>query len=170
MECRPFIDGMLVGEPRELRGVGDTPLARHIRSCASCRSAAQAILHGEAELGRAMEAWSTAPVAAQRRAGGRASDQRVPTGVLRRPSWAGVARAALPAAAVIALALLAGDGVRSRLDRPDRTAAPNAAEPVAESESPLPVIDVEPGQNAVVFNTSNPGITVVWYYTMEGTR
>ena len=159
MECRAFLDAMLEAEPRELRGETDSALARHVRACATCADAANAILRAEralaAQLAGAMRAPAFVPVA-------------------RPARWRGMMRVGLPAAAAIVLSLLAADRLRDRI-LPRGPAAPSMADSagatgIEEPDASVTIVDVEPGQNAVVFNTSNPGITVVWYYAPEGVR
>ena len=45
IDCATATDLLLVGEPAELRGEGDSDLAAHVRACASCRDQAAGDRH-----------------------------------------------------------------------------------------------------------------------------
>lgn len=155
MECSSYLDIMLEAEPRELRGDADSALALHLRSCAPCRAEAHEIVRAGRLLAGQLAAESAAlPGRRQRRAG-----------------WRPIARVGLPAAAVILLSLLAAGRLRNRVISHGAVTQPAASATGSADAVPMfPVVDVEPGQNAVVFSTTNPGITVVWYYSPEGIR
>lgn len=67
MICTAARDAMMIAEPRELSGAGDSELARHIASCAECKQVAFALdggLQGFARLVARRSARRIAAVAA----------------------------------------------------------------------------------------------------------
>ena len=50
MNCQNAYREMLVAEPEELRGLGESPIARHLRECGRCRARAGRILEANALL------------------------------------------------------------------------------------------------------------------------
>lgn len=79
MNCQTAYQELLIAEPEQLRGLGDTPLAQHIRVCERCGARAGRILEANAllsaQLGQAsrdmpkkrraqMPAWLPIPIAA----------------------------------------------------------------------------------------------------------
>ena len=172
MVCSAYLDAMKEADPAALRGEGETALASHIRTCARCRTAAARVLRADARLA----AWlGSAPLAvseaarpgqmhsrAQATGNARQKSDAARFGSARRGRVRRVVRKALPIAALIALVVAIDQGVErvTRVAPPD-TAQASAPDAVLET----PDVDVQPGQNAVVFRTSNPKITVVWYYS-----
>jgi len=149
MECAAARALLLEADPAELRGEGDSPLAAHLRSCAACRTAADAILVGEAELDAALRML--------------ASPSADPKVVPLRPR-AGWARRMAPAAgALAALAAALAAVMLARLHAaPPRGAT---AEQIAQLMFPAPpVARAEAGRSVAVLKTSDPGVTVVWVY------
>ena len=51
MICAEAVNKILEAEAAELQGLGGGPLAEHIRGCAHCRAAAEAVLDGQHRLG-----------------------------------------------------------------------------------------------------------------------
>lgn len=172
--CATFRDRMLEADPPELRGEGDSPLARHLRVCASCARAAEVLLEETARLdtflGDGPEVDLAALLARARReeAGGIAQvtgAQRslaAPPGVttpgrrraqriLSRRLWIPLAAAA----AVTAVLLL----------RPAPTPTPTPPTSVAATIQPaLPVVEPAAGQDAAIIQTDDPEITVIWLF------
>jgi hypothetical protein len=76
----------------------------------------------------------------------------------------------LAAAAVvlaIGLGIMGGDG--DGLGWPDlNTGSVTQAGDEHGEGLEAPGVELPPGRNAVVFRTSNPKITVVWYYSSQG--
>jgi hypothetical protein len=128
-------NALLIAEPDELRGLGETPLAQHIRSCAECRAAATRIL--------AVTAMLSAELTASARV------HRKPVRSRVWPVWL-----ALPVAAAISGIAL----VRTSAEvRPPRDGA------IADVQRPVstPVVNTPPNRNVAVFKAAE-NITVVW--------
>jgi hypothetical protein len=125
MNCIEARDALLTAEPRELKGMGESALASHLRECAACAARADYLAGGLDTLG------------AQ---------------VLRSNAHR-VRRAAFIATLPIAAALAAFAVLRAR-------------EPatVANTVHPADIVSVHvaPGQQAAVFKTKDPKVTVVW--------
>jgi len=148
MDCAAARALLLEADPAELRGEGDSPLAAHLRGCADCRAAADAILAGEAELDAALRALATP-----------SADPRV---IPLRPRSRGMRIAP----AVGTLAALAATVAAVMLARP-HSAAPRGAtaEQIARLMFPTPpVARAADGRSVAVLQTSDPGVTVVWVY------
>ena len=147
MSCEQARDAMLDAEPDELRGVGASALAAHVRECARCRAAAATLLGGTAALARALDDGVAA----------RARDVLpMPVGARSRRARPALA-AAIPLAAAAALALLfVGRGVLVR----DRIGpyTPPVSVPSA------PVVNAHGDGGVAVMNTADPRITVVWNF------
>ena len=157
MNCGDARRALLEAELSTLQGVGDEPLARHVRECPGCSSVARAIVEGEAALGDFLEG------AAPRLdpdsvldAAGRGEAVEVRPGHPRWRSRIGPGRGLvlLPlAAAAAATALFLG--------RPPSLPGPPYAPP-----APSAGLDVQvPGVSGVaVLETNNPDITVLWLF------
>jgi hypothetical protein len=156
MECREFIDAMQEAELAELRGEGGTPLAEHVRVCGECAAYATHVLAATDRL--------AASLMLESGRGSVVGPRRVLAPI--QPSWRRrFAGLAVGAAALATLTVgLDRAGVLSR-DVPPETASDAIG---MDPQSPAPGVDVPAGRNAVVFRTSNPKITVVWYYPAEG--
>lgn len=61
MECGAARRAMLEADIEELEGAGTTVLAAHVSICRECRTHAQRILRGYADLERGMAAFASAP-------------------------------------------------------------------------------------------------------------
>jgi hypothetical protein len=147
--CRTARDLLLEADPAALRGQGDGELAAHLRSCAPCRAAAQAVLAGQAELDAALRT-----LAAPRR-GTRMIPLRRRMPLVRR-----VAAVAVPLAAAAAAVLLVARPPATTAEKPGVQ-----AERIARALFPRqPVAQPRPGQHAAVMTTRDPGVTVVWIY------
>lgn len=162
--CENALDGLLEADRRELEGRADTPLARHLERCERCRVRARVILDDTALLGRALERVTAAepmsppPGPDDRRAARRSMDAaRSRTGGSGRLRWA------LPLAAAAAAAALLLVAEPSPPRGGWRPLTPEA--PAATRTRPV----VEPGQagTVAVFETSDPDITVVWFFEQE---
>ncbi len=172
MNCHEALEWLLEAGPDELAGVGDSPAAAHLRSCARCTAAAARLLEGQHALAASLDGLRprlSADEALDRVLGASPSESGVARAVARLARWRGGAparptrlparwrrwavAAALPAAAAgFAALLLTGD------------APPPAPLPVSHLAERTPALSVPAGRNAAVFTTSNPRITVVWYY------
>jgi hypothetical protein len=124
MTCTDMREAMLVAEPRELKAIGDSELAAHLRECAECSAVANHLVAGLNAL------------ASQ----------------VKRRGAKRIRRAAVIAAVPIAAAIVGVIAVRTR----DRARVPEVR--------PADVVSVQvaPGQQAAVFKTQDPKVTVVW--------
>lgn len=153
-DCAPITDLLLEADPAELRGVGETEVARHVRTCARCAEAAETILGATARLDEALATTRAAvDVDALLR---RAESERQQAGpvekrtrVLRLPGWR--RWGALAAAASVAALLLARSG------EPPAPAGARIA-------VPQPALEVAEGDNVAVIPTNDPDITVLWFF------
>lgn len=151
MNCDLALERMLEANPEELAGRGDSELAVHVAECARCGAVAAELLAGQEALAvglRSLEGERDveAVLGKVRRAARRRRRRRL------------VSRVAVPLAAAAALTLLVvGDR--------GRRVEPKASLPVvARASRPEQAVRLAPNTNAVVFETSNPKITVVWFY------
>ena len=149
MDCAAARALLLEADPAELRGEGESPLAAHLRACADCRSRAETILAGEAELDAALRTLARPS----------AEPRVIP--LRPRQRWGG---RTVPAAATFAALAAAVAGLM--LVRPHAPPPRGAtAEQIAQLMYPAPpVARAEAGQSVAVLKTSDPGVTVVWVY------
>lgn len=144
---------LLEAEPAELRGLGSSTAAAHVRDCAACARIASQILEDTAALDAWLGAAPDPPIEALlERAGERAGATpfRRPGPFLARHRWA-----ALAAAAVIVAVVLV-----SRAGAPPGVAGPMT---LATAEPP-PVVAESPAGTVAVIATDNPDITVLWFF------
>lgn len=151
MSCERMRDRLLEAELPELRGEGDTHLARHVRTCARCRAAARQLLDEEGRLAALLdrlEPLTALPDATR-------APPPEPRPGRRRRLWVGLVPA-LAAAGIAALLVLTNlrPPVEETLHDTD---AGMAALPVPAAEGP-------PGRTVAVFRTANPDIVVIWFY------
>lgn len=144
LDCAAARERLLEAEPEELDGTAETPLARHLAACAPCAARAHAILEGEAALDRALGQLSRTAVSGD--------VSRPPSSRIRR-----IARwAAVPLVAAAAVAV-----VWSVTSGPPPPAIPDAR---VVLEEPVPFVEAPEGRPVGVFQTGQPGITVVWFF------
>ena len=151
MNCELSLERMLEADPEELEGRGDSELDVHIQGCGRCQAVAAELLAGHemlaarilsVELDRGVEA--VLPVVR------RAATQRIRR---RRLTWF-----ALPAVIAAALVLLA---IR---DRAPSTPLVDPPAQLAGQPPEQPTVRLAPNTNALVLETNNPKITIVWFY------
>ena len=143
MSCTEIRDALLDAELDELRGIGETPVARHVATCAECRAYAQTILRSYLQMDAALTEMST-----QRR------DATVlPLKKRRRARWLPLP---LAAAAVIALVM-----VRAQPD----DEPPNVDRLAQLMFKEQPVVSPRAGQQALVMEKNE--LTIVWLYKQE---
>jgi hypothetical protein len=148
MDCDRARSLLLEAEIPELLGESDSELARHLRTCAGCRKAADGIR--EAELGLA--AWLS-------RAAPRTDDSLALTRAAAAARRRSVGRRYAAAGGMAAAAALAGLLLLSRRSGgPGEVVAPPFA-----SAAPAFSVTAPPGREMVVLHTANPKIVVVWY-------
>ena len=140
MDCAAAREALLSIDLEELASGGDGALAEHLRSCPDCAAATLAIVAATERL--AVDLTPATSIAMQR-----------PRTLPNRPL---LIRSAT-AAGLVGAVLLGARAFQHGSTRVDPVSAP-------ASTTTLPAVTVPPGQNAVVFRTSNPRITVVWYY------
>lgn len=143
MTCETARQEMLIGDLDELRRDADSALATHLKTCAQCRSRAEAILDGYNNLNIALSEWPVPVPKARELARAR---HRTP--YLWLP---------LPLAAAAALALLLIRNQKTEL--PDVDAIARLILPEA------PIVAPATGQQAVVMEED--GFTIVWLYDQE---
>ena len=164
-ECASFREQMLEAEPAELRGEGESPLARHVRDCPTCARAAALLLEETARLDAFLADAPPLDVEAVLARAGVATRGIATRGVAQQalPLRLGARRlqprrwwAPLAAAAALAGLLL--------FRAPDltRTPSPGAA---ARELPELPLVEASADQDVAVMPTGNPDITVVWIFT-----
>ena len=151
MNCELALARMLDADPEELEGRGDSELVVHIQGCSRCQAEPAELLAGHEMLDAQIHSVDAdRGVERVLPAVRRAAIQRVRS---RR-----LMRFALPAAAAAVLALLATrDPVPSTplVDPPTR---------LAGRPPEHPTVRLAPNTNALVLETNNPKITVVWFY------
>jgi anti-sigma factor RsiW len=150
VNCELAFERMLEADPEELAGQGDSELAAHVKQCSRCGAVAAEILAGQELLASGLR---------QLRVDGTVEEllpevRRVAATPRRRL----LTRVALPLAAAAALALLVVG------DRSEILPSAESATPIAQAPRPEQSVRLAPNTNAVVFKTSNPKITVVWFY------
>jgi hypothetical protein len=145
--CTRQRTALLTADPDELRGIGDSELARHIRECGRCASDAQRILG------------TTAMLAARLDSSARISKNRAAAKSDALPVWW-----ALPIAAVLASVLIGGQRWRDR----DLEVVPRVGT-LQRMELPVdvPVVNVPADRNVAVFRTTE-NVTVVWDLGAKG--
>ncbi len=152
MNCELAFERMLEADPEELAGQRDSELAAHIAQCSRCGAVAAEIIAGQNLLAEGIKQVETmgdvdAMLPAIRRATAR-----------RTKRWR-LARTAVPLAAAAAFVLLVlGDREPQVLDT-DPSVQLATSRPQHEQ-----TVRLSPNTNAVLFKTSNPKITVVWFY------
>jgi anti-sigma factor RsiW len=151
MNCTEARELLLEAELAELRGEGESEVARHIRECARCQAMAQEIVEQERSLAQAL-----AGVRPQVSADAAAAEAVAAKVLPLRPRWKR-RWAVIPAALAATLAgiLLTSNGTPPA----DVTSTTDVAAVAA-----VPVVDATSSETFVVFNTDNPDIVVVWLY------
>lgn len=150
MTCDVALERMLEAEPEELLPQGESKLADHMRGCARCRSVAAELTAGGQLLAAALErepvAGSVESILLAVRPRHRFERRRR----LRAALWP------LAAAALLTVIVVADRPRGPSLD-PSETLA--AARPTTE-----PTVRFSPSTNGMLLKTSNPKITILWFY------
>ena len=150
-DCPRYADALLEAELDELRGIGDTPVARHVRGCPRCASSGRRILEAHARLHGALSKRPDLDVhallaRARASAARRGAPPRTP---MRR--WI-----ALAAAASLAAVLL----------WTEREPPLDGTPWVATAQAPS-VVEAPADRDVAVFETDDPDITVIWFFQEE---
>lgn len=167
-ECR---DWMLTADTHALSHAETDPdvpaeMRDHLAHCAGCQAAAREVLVSQTALGQELNARSAASsevgIAAARRAIVAGRERQSHASRWSRRRWL----AGLAVAASLAVAVVARD---SATHRPPPAFSPLSPRVLAQAglESPgeaSPVVAAPPGLTVAVFHTSNPRITIVWYF------
>jgi len=134
---------LLVADPAELRGIGDSHVARHVRECDECRAQAQLILTEQDRLRDALRTLSGTRRAThvERRRG--------------RHFWIPAAAAAAAAVLLLVRMPLATNGV-----------LPELPGPIVDVAT-APKVNASSNDVVAVLQTRDPRITVVWYLQQE---
>lgn len=151
MNCEMALERMLDANPEELDGRGDSELVVHIQDCGRCQAVAAELLAGHEMLDAEIHS-----VDADR--GVERVMPAVRRAAIQRVRRRRLIRFVIPAAAAAVLALLVTrDPVPSMpLGNPPAQLAGSAPE--------QPTVRLAPNTNALVLETNNPKITVVWFY------
>jgi anti-sigma factor RsiW len=152
MTCAQALDQMLDAEPVELHAEAAGDLARHLRGCHACRSAAEGILAAQADLASGLAALTAAGVRREVRVRPIGS---APSAMRR---WA--LRAALPLATAASLLLV----LRRPPSSPAQFSRVAAAAIQRDMMHEEAQVEPGPGQSAAVMATRDPEVTVVWLY------
>lgn len=169
-----WTDSVLEACPDALRGDSEDELGVHLRTCAPCRAAAERILEASAELDRRLAhvpSFDAGAIVAQADELARAEVRRATS--WRRPvGWASVALAAGIAALLLADRFPPDAEIDAPLDRvgvPPTLVPPRS--PVTSAEGspgpsrPAVSIDAVSSGDIAVLATSNPDITVLWFFS-----
>lgn len=145
MNCTEFREAMLEAELDELRGIGASDVAMHIRECADCRTRADVLRLGHERLAASLATLHP-----------RVADSNV---VPMRRKSRGLSWLPLPlaAAAVLALLMIPRMNGEDELPRIDAIAAM-----MFRSQ---PIASPPPGQQAMVIEKND--MTIVWLYGQE---
>ncbi len=146
MTCNDALAAMLECDPREVEPGAGSPLAEHLRECAACQMKATAVLEHHATLVRAYQSAGDLGPCAHAAVPRRRLTMLVP--------WMATA---------IAAAVVLVVGMTRRVHR--AAAVPAAVERDATAPpAPSLAVEVPPGKNAIIMNTKDPTISVVWIY------
>ena len=150
MNCELALDRMLEADREELALESHTELGVHIGGCERCRAVADEILAGQQTLGDAVRG-----LEAKGKVDAVVHSVRAAVSTRRRRKVVSVALLPLAAAAVFVLLVIRDGG------RPP----PLPPQSIAQADVPSrPVITLPPATNAIVLQTGNPKISVVWFY------
>jgi hypothetical protein len=135
-------DNLLVAEQAELRGVGDSPVAEHVRICAACRALAENILEQHGAMAASLATL-------------RASTQPAVVPIKHKSARAVWWSVPLAAAAILTLLLV----------RPNSDELPNVDALTRLMFRSTPVITPSSGRQAMVLEKNE--MTIVWLYPEE---
>jgi len=190
MTCRDMVQRMLDAELEELSGIGDSTLARHIGECIPCRLAGRRIVSLTRQLGEDLPASPVPGTATARASGARALARfamgaalaaSVTAGIMVRGAGAPAPihssgaspRSMEPAVVKAEPAVLPRHRLQSA--RASRQVASNhvpTAMPPHDDTEPRVIarrvaVQVHAGSQAIVMQTSDPLVTVVWLHSIH---
>jgi anti-sigma-K factor RskA len=147
--CDTALERLLEADPAELAGQGDSELATHVRECSRCQMVAARLLTGQEALAGALNVLGPPTEVGEALSAVRARRRKL----LRREQawrWGPVAAAATVAAAMVLGSLPAG-----------RTVEGEMVQAPAQIEA---LVEAAPGQNVMVFESSDQSAKVIWFY------
>ena len=157
VECR---EAMLEADPELLTGSGDGGVQQHLQSCVECRAVAAGL---GSELRKVQSAFSAiqpsvgATDIVARAMDGESKVLDITLSTRRRGARGFALKMASIAAAAAIVIVLA--------DRREKASLRSEADAVLpDSASTAIAVEVPEGRNAIVFDTKNPLISVVWIY------
>lgn len=167
MTCGEIRERILEASAAALAGHGESAVARHVRGCAACRAIASSVLGETERLASDLEhvrprmgEGDAVRLARQGRAA--VEDPAVRDRGRRWLRWGPVPVAA--AAAITALLLTEGPR-RPGMEETGPAAATRGSEVAVVGEPPAQLsVDVPEQGRIAVFETSDPSVTVVWFY------
>lgn len=148
---------LLTAEPDELAARTDSDLARHVRECPHCATAARAMLAANDGLREVLGVPGQVDADAVLRKA-RADAMRSPPGWRAWFTIPAPARVAAATSLVAAIAVAVVFKVHHQADKPLPS---RQLTPVAEEQ---PVLVDAPGYNVAVIPTTNPDITIFWFF------
>lgn len=160
MLCRDALRIMLEAEPRDLRGDGESAVAAHVRECADCRMAADALLAGEESLAETLRGQAPPLDVKSLLERARSDDEEsveIPFPGPGRRTWRSAAWMSvvpLAAAAATTFLLLTRNGGIPPVTPVSEPAVITTAQ----------VLEAPEGRNVAVLETQNPAIAVVWFF------
>ena len=137
LSCEEIREEMLVAEMDELRGIGESDVAQHVRTCDACAAVARRILAGHAQIDAAMTTLTRSTAKKKQRVA----------------AWIPIP---LAAAAVIALLMI---------PRMQDDALPNMDAITRLMFQEEPIVAPAAGQQAMVLEKND--MTIVWLYSQE---
>ena len=154
--CSGWRESVLGADLEELRGTAGSELSAHLAGCPMCRTVADAVLRTSAGLASSLEATASRE---------EVDVEAVLTRLERSasPHFGELPKSSRPPRAALWLPFAAAALVAGLL------ALPTAEPPMGPSPPPPPpttppAVDVPDGRNVVVIPTSDPQITVLWFF------
>lgn len=148
MNCDLALEQMMEADLAELSARGQTELSLHITACERCRAVAAELVAGHEKLATGVRALDADDRIEEVLEGVRAQ-----AAIRRRRAIVKLALLPLAAAAAFFL-LVPGDGART-------PSTPTLGQADVPSR---PTVTLPPATNAMVLQTENPKISVVWFY------
>jgi anti-sigma factor RsiW len=154
LDCARAREAILEAEPQALRTGDAGSLGRHLAACPRCRAEALRIVRFTGALATRLASPPALEAQAVVRAAGHPSHHSS-----RHRRLIGVGLPLAAAAGLATLLFVGREAGNDRLFRP-----PAAGEPPIALATPVVEFTSPPDRNAVVLQTRNPDITVIWLY------